>query len=148
MTATPDAPKTPAASEGEIAEGEIPGAEIAGAEIPGLGRRFGALLVDWLISVLVSAAFVDAFTATWQPVLALVVGHALFVGVLGQTPGMVLTRLRCISVTDGGPIGVPRALLRGILMALLVPAVVMDAWRRGLHDRAAGSIMVVAAPRG
>lgn len=124
-----------------------PAPDGSGAEIPGVGRRLGALLVDWLICVLVSAVFVDPRTSGWPPVAVLLVEQALFVGVLGQTPGMLVTRLRCISVVDGGPIGVPRAVLRGVLLILIVPAAIMDAWRRGLHDRAAGSIVVVAPPR-
>ena len=62
-----------------------------------------------------------------------------------MTPGMRLTRIRCVRFADGGIIGVPRALLRGVLLALVVPALIMDANLRGLHDRAAGSI-VVSAP--
>jgi hypothetical protein len=38
-------------------------------------------------------------------------------------------------------------LLRGILLALVIPAVIMDDLRRGLHDRAAGSIVVAVPPR-
>ena len=36
----------------------------------------------------------------------------------------------------------PAGLLRGLLLALLVPAMIMDGDGRGLHDRAAGSIVV------
>ena len=38
----------------------------------------------------------------------------------------------------------PRALLRGVLLALVVPALIMDEHRRGLHDRLAGSVIVDA----
>ena len=47
-----------------------------------------------------------------------------------------MTRIRCVSWADGGRIGMPRALLRGVLLALVVPALIMDGDRRGLHDRA------------
>jgi uncharacterized RDD family membrane protein YckC len=59
---------------------------------------------------------------------------------------MWLTRIRCVSVATGRPIGAPRAALRGLLLSLLVPALIMDGQRRGLHDRAAGSIVVQAPP--
>ena len=47
-----------------------------------------------------------------------------------------------VSVVSGQGRGIPRALLRGFLLALVIPALIMDRERRGLHDRAAGSIVV------
>jgi len=41
-------------------------------------------------------------------------------------------------------IGVPRAALRGLLLVLVVPALIMDGDRRGLHDKAAGTVMIDA----
>ena len=49
---------------------------------------------------------------------------------------MYVTRIRCVSWPTAAAIGLPRALLRGVLLALVVPALIMDAHRRGLHDRA------------
>jgi hypothetical protein len=60
---------------------------------------------------------------------------------------MYLTRLRCLSYADGGAIGLGRALVRAVLLVLIIPPAVMDGLRRGLHDRAAGSIVVLASPR-
>jgi uncharacterized RDD family membrane protein YckC len=113
----------------------------------GFGRRFAALLIDWLLSVLASTFFADPRSAGWPPVVVLILQYAIFVGLFGQTPGMAVARLRCVSYADGGAIGVPRALLRGVLLALFVPALIMDGQRRGLHDKAAGSIVVAALPR-
>jgi uncharacterized RDD family membrane protein YckC len=75
----------------------------------------------------------------------LVLEYTFFIGFFTQTPGMWLTKIRCLSFPDGAAIGVPRAFLRGLLLALLVPAVIMDTLGRGLHDKAARSIMVPAA---
>jgi uncharacterized RDD family membrane protein YckC len=104
-------------------------------------------MIDWLLSVLVSTSFADPRADGWPPVVVLIGVYTIFVGLFGQTPGMAVARLRCVSVVDGGAIGVLRALLRGVLLALIIPAVIMDADRRGLHDRAAGSIVVAAVPR-
>jgi uncharacterized RDD family membrane protein YckC len=69
--------------------------------------------------------------------------NTIGIGLFGQTPGMALARIRCISIVDGGAIGLPKAFLRAILLALLIPALIMNADRRGLHDRAAGSWVIV-----
>jgi uncharacterized RDD family membrane protein YckC len=129
-----------------------PGTPAAGSPVPpdlepaGFGRRFAALLIDWLLSVLLSTVFADPRASGWPPVAVLIIEYTIFIGLFGQTPGMAVARLRCVSVRDGGAIGIPRALLRAVLLALVIPALIMDDRRRGLHDRAANSI-VVATPR-
>ncbi|MEJ3745321.1 RDD family protein [Actinomycetes bacterium KLBMP 9797] len=111
-----------------------------------LGRRFGALVVDWVLCLLVSNFFGDPVRDGWPPVAVLIAEYAFFIGLFAQTPGMAVTRVRCVSFADGGRIGIVRALVRGVLLALVVPALIMDDRRRGLHDKAAGSIVVSAAP--
>ncbi|MFI6820762.1 RDD family protein [Micromonospora sp. NPDC050187] len=111
---------------------------------PGLGRRFGALVIDWVLCLLVSNFFADPLTDGWAPVLVLIVEYAFFLGLFTQTPGMYVTRIRCLSWADGGRVGIPHALLRGVLLALVVPALIMDDKRRGVHDRLAGSVIAPA----
>ena len=107
------------------------------------GRRFAALLIDWAICLVVASFYADPRAVAWPPVLVLIVINTIFIGLFGQTPGMALAGLRCISIRDGGAIGLGRAFLRAVLLALLIPAVIMDESRRGWHDRAAGSIVVL-----
>lgn len=114
---------------------------------PTLGRRFGALVIDWVLCLLVSNFFADPVRDGWAPVAVLIVEYGFFLGLFAQTPGMYVTRIRCLSWVDGGRIGLARALLRGLLLALVVPALIMDEHRRGLHDRLTGSV-IAAAPRG
>jgi uncharacterized RDD family membrane protein YckC len=111
-----------------------------------LVRRFGALVLDWIACLLVSGIFADPLRDGWPPVVVLIIEYGFFVGLFGQTPGMFLTKVRCVSFADGRPVGIPLALLRGVLLALLVPALIMDADKRGLHDRAAGTVVIDAAP--
>ncbi len=111
------------------------------------GRRFAALLIDWALCLVIASFYADPRVVAWPPVVVLILFNVLLVGLFGQTLGMSLTRLRAVSVTDGGAIGIPRGLLRGVLLALLVPALIMDDRRRGLHDRAAGSIVVALGKR-
>jgi uncharacterized RDD family membrane protein YckC len=111
---------------------------------PTLLRRFGALMVDWILCVLVSGSFADPRRDGWPPVLALIIEYAFFLGLFAQTPGMWVARIRCVSVVDGGRLGVFRAALRGALLALVIPALIMDKQRRGLHDRVTGSIILTS----
>jgi uncharacterized RDD family membrane protein YckC len=107
------------------------------------GRRFAALLIDWALCLVAGSFVGDPRAVAWPPVLVLVLINTVGIGLFGQTPGMALAGLRCISIRDGGAIGLGRALLRAVLLALLIPAVFLDGDRRGLHDRAAGSVVIL-----
>jgi hypothetical protein len=116
------------------------------APVP-LGRRFSALLIDWLLCLFASAPLGGFKDNPWVTPATLLVEYTFFLGLFGQTPGMYLARMRVVRSGTGGPIGIPRALLRGLLLLLVVPALILDRQQRGLHDRAAGSIVVQAEPR-
>ena len=118
------------------------------AEPPSLARRFGALVADWVLCLLVSNFFGDPLRDGWPPVLVLIAEYGFFIGLFTQTPGMWVTKIRCVSYGTGRPIGLFRAALRGALLCLVVPALIMDDRRRGLHDRAVGSVVVPAASVG
>nr|WP_121161805.1 RDD family protein [Micromonospora pisi] len=113
---------------------------------PSLARRFGALVIDWVLCLLVANFFGDPVRDGWPPVLVLIGVYGFFVGLFAQTPGMFVTRLRCVAYADGGRIGVIRGLLRGVLVSLVIPVLIMDGRRRGWHDRAVGSVIVPADP--
>ena len=123
-------------------ENSIPSFELAN-----FGRRFAALMIDWALCLVVASIFADPRVVAWPPVVMLIVINTIFIGLFGQTPGMALAGVRCISIVDGGAVGVPKAFVRAVLLALLIPAVIMNEERRGWHDRAAGSVVVVK-PRG
>jgi len=112
--------------------------------VASLKRRFGALMLDWLLCLLVAGLW-ERPPQYWPPVI-LIVEYGFFLGLFSQTPGMRLAKIACVSTADGRPIGVLRALLRGALLAVLVPALIMDRQQRGLHDRIVGSVMVATAP--
>lgn len=114
-------------------------------EAASLARRFAALFADWMLCVLVSGLFANPTTSGWPPVAVLVLEYTFFVGLFGQTPGMWLTRIRCVSLATGRPVGLARAALRGVLLCLVVPPLLLDRDRRGWHDRVTGTIVVPAA---
>jgi uncharacterized RDD family membrane protein YckC len=115
----------------------------AEVHLAGFGRRLGALLIDWALCLVVASFYANPQVVPWPPVLVLVVLNTVLIGPFGRTPGMALAGIRCISMADGGAIGLARGFVRAILLALLIPALIMDASRRGLHDRAAGSVVVL-----
>jgi uncharacterized RDD family membrane protein YckC len=111
-----------------------------------LPRRFAALLLDWIMCLLVAGWFARPIGNVWTSAV-LVFEYAFFVGAFTQTPGMWAARIRCVSLATGRAIGVPRAALRGLLLVLVIPALIMERRSlRGLHDRAVGSVMVNAQP--
>jgi uncharacterized RDD family membrane protein YckC len=115
-----------------------------GVQTVSWGRRFAALAIDWLIAVL-SAAAVAGTTVPPEGLdeslivsIVFVVEVGLLVGLLGFSIGKRVVGLK-VEGPDGRPIGVLRGLLRTLLLALVLPALVMNEDRRGLHDIAAGS---------
>ncbi len=90
--------------------------------VAGWGRRLVALFVDWLVAWLIASLVVQ------RPMLA--GGNDLSFAVL-------LTFCLMSTVLVG------IALLRSVLIALVIPPVVYDRDRRGLHDMAAGTVVVL-----
>ncbi|MFF5292591.1 RDD family protein [Paractinoplanes globisporus] len=125
-----------------------PALDLSQTQVASFGRRLVALLIDWAAATLVASFLVDSLARNpWPQLAVFVLAHAFFVGLFGQTLGMAVVRIRCVSMADGGALGLPRAALRAVLLALVIPAVISDGDGRGLHDRVAGSVMVQSAPK-
>lgn len=111
-----------------------------------MGRRVFALLVDWLIAYGLAGLGVafhlvtPAALATVVLVVWLVLG-AVAVRLFGFTPGQYVCGVRVASVDQRG-VGIGRAVARGVLVALVVPALFVDADRRGVQDRLTGTAVV------
>lgn len=117
------------------------------ASVAGLGRRALALLIDWLLGYLIAlmVSGPDPFqTATLQwTVLAIwFVLTAVPVAIFGATAGQTALGIRVASIDSAAVVGVPRAVLRTLLVALVVPPLVRDGDGRGWHDRATRTIVV------
>jgi uncharacterized RDD family membrane protein YckC len=119
---------------------------LADLQPAGFGSRFAALMIDWAVCLLVSSLYANPFTVAWPATVLLIIVNTVFIGFFGRTLGMSLARIRCVSYADGGAIGPWRGLIRAVLLALVIPAVILNSQARGWHDRAAGSI-VVALPK-
>ncbi|GAA3365980.1 RDD family protein [Streptomyces antimycoticus] len=109
-----------------------------------LGRRFGALFIDWALCLLVSYALLsgrDAQAAGNWALLVFLVLSLVMVGTVGATPGKLLLKLRVIG--EGGVrLSLPKAVLRSVLVVLVIPAVVWDRDTRGLHDRLSRAVQI------
>jgi uncharacterized RDD family membrane protein YckC len=110
--------------------------------VPGLGRRGLAFGLDLLLSAVLAGLFTaPALPGNWS-LLAWVVLTVPTVAALGVTPGMSVCGLRVARVDGATFVGVPRAVLRTVLVFFVLPALVLNADRRSLHDQASGTVVI------
>ena len=123
--------------------------------VAGFGARSGAFAVDAVLSGLVARLLFPVrdlddqqLSSSLAPLVVLAVVYLVGLALLGQTLGMRLLKLRVRSLRAGGPggaaLGLVPAALRTALLLLLVPALISDRDGRGLHDLAAGTVVVRA----
>ena len=107
---------------------------------PSYLRRVGGLAVDWGIAVGISVLFFDYNAA--MTLLVFVLISALSSLFTAGTPGHLVFRMR-IAPIKGGALGIVAPLVRPLLIALVLPALLSDEDMRGAHDRLVGTILVV-----
>ncbi len=105
-----------------------------------LGRRLGGLVIDWGLSVLISVAFFEYDAFATLGVFALT--QVIFITLVSGSVGQLVFRMRVVPIA-GGWIGAWRPVVRTLLLCLVIPAVIWDRDQRGLHDQAAGTVLVV-----
>jgi len=104
-----------------------------------IGRRLAAIGIDWGLAVLLSVGF---FSYDPLATLAIFVGlQILFTMVVNASIGHLMLGMRVVPMA-GGLLGVWRPIVRAALIALVLPAVIWNVDHRGLHDRAAGTILL------
>jgi uncharacterized RDD family membrane protein YckC len=102
-------------------------------------RRVVALGIDWLIAVVVSiVAFDYSSLATLGVFIVVSMLGGLF---LAGTPGHLVCGIR-IAPIAGGALGIVAPLVRPLLIAAVIPALIGDDDLRGGHDRLVGTILV------
>lgn len=77
----------------------------------------------------------------WASTLIFVVLQVVFIPLVSGGIGHLCVGLRVVPVT-GGWVGVWRPIVRTLLLALVIPALIWDADQRGLHDKIAGTVLV------
>lgn len=109
-----------------------------------LGRRFGALFIDWALCLLIAYGLFargDQQAAGNWALGIFVVLSVLTVGTVGCTPGKRILGIRVVG-EGGGRLGLGRVIIRSVLLCLAIPALVWDRDGRGLHDRLSRAVQV------
>ena len=112
-----------------------------------LGRRLGALMIDWLISYGLAALALRVGVFSEQALATAVLAIWFVLGVVAVrlfsfTPGQLALGLQVAAVDGRVPVGIGRAVVRGLLVGTVVPALFTDFDGRGLQDRLTGTAVV------
>ena len=116
-----------------------------------MGRRLLALIVDWVLCYLIGSTIAGHSVlavndaryqeASWVSLLIFAAEVYVLTAVSGLTVGKRLLGLRVIRTSGGRP-GFGWAALRTLLLLFVIPPCLTDRDMRGLHDRAADTIVV------
>jgi uncharacterized RDD family membrane protein YckC len=111
-----------------------------------LGRRFAALMVDWLACYFIVAASAGGLGAMAPnrslTVLALFFAEVAILSALqGASLGHKIFGIRIVRFADGGAISPIAALIRSALLVSVIFAVTFDENGRGMHERFSGSVL-------
>jgi uncharacterized RDD family membrane protein YckC len=124
-------------------KGEYPGQRLGlprsgSGMVAGIGRRLGALVIDWLMCEIIAIAL---FHDLYWTFVVFAVENYLLTALTGYTAGKRLLGLR-VARLDGRPVGLIWALVRTVLFLAVIPALIFDGDLRGLHDRAANTVVI------
>jgi uncharacterized RDD family membrane protein YckC len=133
---------TPAAAKVKKAEA-YPGQDLGLSEqgpgsVASMARRVLALFIDWLLSMVI--AYWLTHSQFWT-IAVFAVEAFVLTALGGSTVGKRLLGIRTVRV-GGGPVGFGWALVRTAILLTVVPPLLTDRDLRGLHDRAANTIVV------
>ncbi len=78
---------------------------------------------------------------TWLPLLVFWLQVSLFTALLGGSFGQLAMRVVVVQL-NGRPVSLLVALIRTLMICLVVPPVIYNRDRRGLHDLAARTVTV------
>jgi uncharacterized RDD family membrane protein YckC len=137
-----------------VAPGSPPGVRLGFPEdgpgsVASTAPRVGAFVIDGIVAnLLVGIPYL--FGVRYGPDTrglaifgAFLLVEFIFDAIYGQTVGKRLAGIRVIRADGDGLASVPWLLLRTALLGMLIPPLIWDRDRRGLHDKAAGTIVVV-----
>lgn len=109
-----------------------------------LGRRIAAIFIDWALAWVISVAlFPDGpfQPNAWATLAVFAVEQLIFLWTINGSIGHLVLRMRVVPV-EPAKLGLWRPVVRTAVLCLAVPALIWDRDQRGLHDRAAGTMLV------
>lgn len=112
--------------------------ETGAGSVAGIGRRLGSLVIDWLLCTVIALA---VFGSQFWTIAVFAAEVWVLTALTGFTIGKRLLGMRVIRL-DGKPVGPLWSLVRTILLLAVIPAVIFDADLRGLHDKAANTVVI------
>ena len=112
-----------------------------------MGRRIAALFADWLIAyglaaLAMTVGIVSLTTLSTAVLVIWLVLGAVSVRLFGFTPGQYALGLIVVPVDGRQHVGFGRAIVRGVLIALVIPALITDSDLRGVQDRLTNTAVV------
>jgi uncharacterized RDD family membrane protein YckC len=117
----------------------------AGA-VAGFGARLLAFLVDSLLANAVAVIADGGFHAGGRHNLtvfaAFLAIEVVFIATVAQTPGMRVAGIAVVRMADHARVPLRWVAVRTVLLAFVLPALIVDASGRAMHDRAAGTVMI------
>ena len=109
----------------------------------GMGRRFAALMLDWLACLAIANSLTSSGTIERQiaPLAIFFLEVWILTSLSGASAGQRILRMKVVRFGDGGRVAPNQVLVRTILLCLVVTAVTFDENGRGLHERISGSVL-------
>lgn len=131
---------------GDIEPSKYPGErlglpEVGRGAVARVGRRFGAILIDWGIAALPSYLLIKSGHPELWNLLIFGAMQVIFIPTIGGSVGHRLLGMHIVPI-GGGWIGVWRPIVRTILLMLVIPVLVWDSDQRGFHDKIAGTVLI------
>jgi uncharacterized RDD family membrane protein YckC len=105
-------------------------------------RRIAALVIDWIVSTLVTIGIVglgdysrQGGSSGWVVLGVFALEATVLTALAGGSFGQLIVRIRVLT-TDGRPLSLLLALARTLLICVVIPPLIFETdTGRGLHDR-------------
>ena len=141
-------PNTTPTSQNEAHPGQRLGLPASGRGSLATWRgKVTALIVDWAASMAIATGFFGSGVLTgdgwraWMIMAVFFVESTVLTALASGSLGQLLTRIAVVRL-DARPLGFLRAAVRAALVCTVIPAVVVGADRRGLHDLAVNTVVI------
>lgn len=121
-------------------------AETGPGSLATFGPRLGAFVVDGiladLLAIVVNGGYHVGGRQNLTSYLAFLAIEIVFVTLGGQTPGMRVAGVAVVNARTHGRVAIGWVLVRTVLLATIIVALIPDGSGRILHDRAAGTLTI------